>query len=176
MMRKIGFALIALVLSTGISAAADPIGEWLVADGFGRIKIDNCSGRLWGVVSWEKEPGGIDSNNPDPAKRGRPTLGIPILLGMKATEPNRWEGEIYNAENGKTYSGNISMVSPDVLRIQGCVLGFLCGGQDWTRVKTEAAAPKPGTRKDSRQASAAKSEVCSGIADSTGSAHERRLK
>jgi len=28
----------------------------------------------------------------------------------------------------------------DTLRIEGCVLGFLCGGQDWTRTKMEAPA------------------------------------
>lgn len=191
-MRHIGLTLGALVLSVGIAAAADPLptGEWLVADGVAKIKIDTCGDRLWGVVSWEKEPG-IDSNNPDPAKRTRPTLGMPILLGMKAAQPNRWDGEIYNAENGKTYSANISLASADVLRVQGCVLGFLCGGQDWSRVK-----PEPGAKAPPRQAAAPRpsgasqgaapagrpgakdptQDVCSLVADSSGTPHERRLK
>src|SRR5262245_2741184 len=63
---------------------------------------------------------------------------MPVLLGMKATKENRWDGQIYNSENGKTYTGNISLAKPDVLRVEGCLLIF-CGGQDWTRVKSSAA-------------------------------------
>ena len=83
--------------------AADPIGEWRVANGNANIRIDNCNGALWGVISWEREPGGVDAQNPNPAERKRPTLGMPILLDMKPTRPGLWQGEVYNAENGKTY-------------------------------------------------------------------------
>src|SRR5262249_9199807 len=61
---------------------ADPTGEWLVAKRVARIKIVNCDNRMWGVISWEAMPG-TDSNNPDPSKRGRSTLGMPIILGME---------------------------------------------------------------------------------------------
>jgi uncharacterized protein (DUF2147 family) len=130
---------------SGFAAAAEPqpTGEWLTENGLAHIRIDNCDGALWGIISWEKEPGGTDSNNPNPAERNRPLLGSHVLLAMKPTPQGRWEGEVYNAENGKTYDANISLTSPDVLRIQGCVLGFLCGGENWTRVKAEDA---PGQR------------------------------
>jgi hypothetical protein len=90
---------------------------------------------MWGVVSWEKTPGGRDKNNPDAARQSRPTLGMPILLAMKKKPgTDAWEGEVYNAKDGKTYSSTIKTVSADQLEIQGCVLGFLCGGETWTRV------------------------------------------
>jgi uncharacterized protein (DUF2147 family) len=120
------------------SAAEPPLGEWVVANGAARIKIDKCGDNLWGVISWEQRPGGRDGENPDPAKRNRPTLGMPILLHMKPTQAGRWEGEVYNAQNGKTYDSQISMAAPDKLRIEGCVLGFLCGGETWDRFKTAA--------------------------------------
>src|SRR6185437_10507722 len=47
------------------TGAATPLGEWLVSKQLARIKIVDCDGRLWGVVSWEQHPG-IDSKNPDP--------------------------------------------------------------------------------------------------------------
>jgi uncharacterized protein (DUF2147 family) len=131
-MKSISFGLAALGLSTSFVLAAEPIGEWLVTDGYAHIRVEKCGDQYWGVVSWEKEAG-MDTNNPDPAKRNRPTLGMPVLLAMKATQPNRWDGQIYNSENGKTYTGNISLSSQDVLRVEGCLLIF-CGGQDWTRV------------------------------------------
>ncbi len=115
------------------AAAAQPAGEWLVADGSARIRIEPCRGALWGVIAWSQNPG-TDENNPDPAKRSRSIIGLPILLDMKPAEPNRWEGEVYNAENGKTYNSRISLVKDNVLRIEGCLLGFLCGGENWTRV------------------------------------------
>jgi len=35
--------------------------------------------------------------NPDPANRHRPTLGLPILIGMQSTGPDSGAGRIYNA-------------------------------------------------------------------------------
>ena len=45
-----------------------------------------------------------------------------------------WEGQVYNAKDGQLYSSTIKPVGSDQLEIQGCVLGFLCGGETWTRV------------------------------------------
>ena len=122
--------------------AADATGEWLVAERTARISIADCGGALWGVVSWEADPGGVDEKNPDPAKRSRPTLGMPILLGMKAGGPNQWAGQIYNSENGKTYSGGLTLINPDVLRVRGCIFGILCGGENWTRAALTAEDKK----------------------------------
>jgi hypothetical protein len=47
---------------------------------------------------------------------------------------DQWEGEVYNAKDGKSYSSTIKPIGSDQLEIQGCVLGFLCGGETWTRV------------------------------------------
>ena len=124
-------------LATGLSAAlaADPTGDWKVADGVANIRVAQCSGNMWGVVAWEKTPGGKDKNNPDAAKQSRPTLGMPILIDMKKKPGvDAWEGQVYNAKDGQLYSSTIKPVGTDQLEIQGCVLGFLCGGETWTRV------------------------------------------
>ena len=128
-----------LLLATGLCAgsalAADPTGDWRVADGVANIRVAQCNGNMWGVVSWEKTPGGRDKNNPDPALQSRTTLGMPILLNMKKKPGvDAWEGQVYNAKDGQTYSSTIKPVGADQLEIQGCVLGFLCGGETWSRV------------------------------------------
>jgi uncharacterized protein (DUF2147 family) len=123
-------------LATGLNAAlaADPTGDWKVADGVANIRVAQCSGNMWGVVAWEKVPGGKDKNNPDAAKQSRPTLGMPILIEMKKKPGvDAWEGQVYNAKDGQLYSSTIKPVGADQLEIQGCVLGFLCGGETWTR-------------------------------------------
>ena len=122
-------------LSTASALAADPTGDWLVADGVAHIRVAECNGSMWGAVAWEKEPGGVDEHNPDVSKRSRPTLGIAVLSNMKKKSGvDQWEGEVYNAKDGKTYSSSIKPVGSDQLEIRGCVLGFLCGGETWTRV------------------------------------------
>ena len=130
-------AVSGLFLATVLSPAlaADPTGDWKVADGVATIRVAQCNGNMWCVVSWEKTPGGKDKNNPDPAKQSRPTLGMPILIDMKKKAgADAWEGQVYNAKDGQLYSSTIKPVGTDQLEIQGCVLGFLCGGETWTRV------------------------------------------
>jgi len=149
-MRSLSFLFgCAVVLTAGPGLAADaPLGEWLVKDGYAQVRVDNCGGAIWGVISWEAKPGGRDNENPDPALRGRPVLGMPILLDMKektvsnwGTKEQRWVGHVYNSENGKMYDANIKLQSPNVMRMEGC-LAFICMGQDWTRVAGTTAAPQ----------------------------------
>lgn len=150
------------------SAAADPTGLWRVANGAAEIRIDDCRGAMWGIIAWEKKVGNVDSENPNPALRGRPTLGIPVLMDMRPTRANLWEGEVYNAENGKTYNSRLTMTAPDTLRIEGCVLGgLICGGENWTRVPISAAAP-PAPR--------AAGSACSSVPDAAGRPHKGGLK
>jgi hypothetical protein len=107
----------------------------MVADQVAHIRVAECNGSMWGVVAWEKTPGGRDQNNPDVALQSRPTLGMPILIDMKKKPGvDQWEGQVYNAKDGKSYQSTIKPTGTDQLEIQGCVLGFLCGGETWTRV------------------------------------------
>jgi Uncharacterized protein conserved in bacteria (DUF2147) len=118
---------------------------------------------MWGVVAWEKEPGGRDTNNPDPAKQSRPTLGMPILLDMKKKPgTDSWEGQVYNAKDGQTYSSSITPTDADRLEIKGCVLGFLCGGETWTRVAPPIpSSPTNNTAKGAPKAGAPKTTAAS---------------
>ena len=117
---------------------------------------------MWGVVAWEKEPGGRDKNNPDASQQSRPTLGMPILLDMKKKAgADQWEGQVYNAKDGQTYSSTITPVDADHLEIKGCVLGFLCGGETWARVgppipSSPANSMAKGAPKPPRRAAAPK--------------------
>ena len=179
---------------------ADPTGVWLVAKQIARIRIVNCDGKLWGVVVWEARPG-IDNKNPDPNLRSRPTLGMPVLLGMTQTKADQWDGQIYNSGDGHTYSASITLLNNDNLRVKGCFLAILCGGEIWTRVKAPETAqqappqiahsarphssrapsqrsrPAPNSRKpaDTEQAETDE-DVCLRILGPARLPHERRLK
>ena len=159
-----------VVLLAAPARAADPTGDWQVADGVANIRVARCGGSMWGVVAWEKQPGGRDSNNPDVSKRSRPTLGMPILLDMKKKPgAESWEGQVYNAKDGQTYSSSITPVDADHLEIRGCVLGFLCGGETWTRVappipSSPANSMAKGTKSGAKTAAAAAPKTTGSIA------------
>jgi uncharacterized protein (DUF2147 family) len=120
--------------------AADAIGNWFTADKGSQVRIVNCGGGLCGTLVWLKEPNDpatgrpkTDKHNADASKQSRPLLGVPIVLGMKPNGPGQWSGEVYNAEDGKTYSGSFTLSGPNTADLKGCVLGFLCKSQTWTR-------------------------------------------
>lgn len=140
-MKRLTLLAVLVMLSVEPLWAADPTGDWLVEDGAARIRIAICNGSLWGVIGWEKTPGGTDSENPDPAKRSRPMLGLPILIDMKPASPTKWAGQIYNAKNGKLYQASVDLQSDTALKVQGCIAGgLLCGGETWSRAAAPTAA------------------------------------
>jgi uncharacterized protein (DUF2147 family) len=152
-MRTVAYSTLFLVTGVASALAADPTGDWRVADGVASIRVAECNGSMWGAVAWEKTPGGRDKNNPDASKQNRPTLGMPILIDMKKKAGvDQWEGQVYNAKDGQSYSSTIKPVGSDQLEIQGCVLGFLCGGETWTRI----APPIPSSPTNSMAKGAAK--------------------
>lgn len=134
-------AVLALTGSEG-ALAADPNGVWLTQTGGSRIRLADCAGALCGTIIWLKEPTDpdtgkpkLDKNNSDASKRSRPLIGVQIVLGMKPAGSEKWTGQVYNAEDGKTYSGNLTYSGGNSLQLQGCALGGLvCKSQTWTKV------------------------------------------
>ena len=80
----------------------------------------------------------VDYRNPDPNLRGRKVIGMPLIWGFKKTaDPSAFEeGHIYNGENGKVYTANISLQADGTLRLRGYVGSPMFGEtQIWTRVQ-----------------------------------------
>jgi uncharacterized protein (DUF2147 family) len=133
------FAAMALLTLAHAAPAAEAtaIGDWLIEDATARVRISACGAELCGNVSWI-EPGAptVDVNNPDAARRSRPLLGSAVLLGLKPTSANQWTGSLYNAEDGHTYTGKLTVADDNHVKVAGCVLGgLICKSQTWTRVK-----------------------------------------
>jgi uncharacterized protein (DUF2147 family) len=123
------------------ASAGDPRGNWMTDDGRAKVAIISCGSALCGNIVALKEPNDpatgkprTDSNNPDAAKRARPMIGIQIVIDMKPETADKWAGQVYNAEDGKTYSGSITLVDAKTLTLQGCALGgLICKSRTWTR-------------------------------------------
>src|SRR5580692_10585587 len=134
--------LVAATMATsGPARAADPLGTWYTADKESQVRITNCGGALCGALVWLKEPNDpatgrpkTDKNNADATKQSRPLIGVQIVLAMKpGGTPDQWSGEVYNASDGKTYSGSFTMTGPNTAELKGCVMGVICKSQTWTR-------------------------------------------
>lgn len=125
----------ALTLATP-AAAGDATGTWVRPNGASQISITNCGGNLCGKIAWLKTPRN-DTQNPDASKRDRPLVGVQIIRGMQPTgKPDQWKGKLYNAEDGKTYTGYVQLSGANKMKLEGCVLGgLICKGETWTRVK-----------------------------------------
>jgi uncharacterized protein (DUF2147 family) len=128
--------------SLGAGFAADPSGTWLTDGGKATVRIASCGNALCGTIIALKEPNDpetgkpqTDRNNADASKRSRPIIGVQIVLGMKPSgTANKWTGEVYNAEDGKTYAGNLTLQDANTIKLEGCILGgMICKGQTWTR-------------------------------------------
>ena len=120
--------------------AADPQGVWMSADRDTKVRISDCGGKLCGRVVWLKEPidpatgkPKTDKENPDASKQRRPLIGLQIISGMQPKGSDTWQGQIYNADDGKIYSASLELQSNTRAKVEGCVLSVLCKSQTWTR-------------------------------------------
>ena len=133
-----GFVLAILTALLGAPAAkaqagGEVTGIWLTQAGDARVRVSKCGAGICGVIVWLRDPINaatgkpeVDDKNPNPALARRPMIGLRLFSGMRPVGPNRWSGQIYNADDGNTYASSISVAGPDSLRVEGCV-GALCG-------------------------------------------------
>ena len=119
--------------------AADPTGLWQTPTNGGQVRISRCGQALCGVLVTSNHiratPNMTDEKNRDASLRTRTLRNLPLLNGFTGG-PIEWRGgTVYNPDDGRTYSGTITMQNDNTLRLQGCVVRPLCRNQTWTRVR-----------------------------------------
>lgn len=134
-----GLVVLALLALTIDPASADPIGLWLDKDGT-TIRVQACGQALCGAIAALNPPNDpatgkpwTDKNNSDRTLRDRPLVGVPVFLTMRPNGRGRWSGQLYDSDRGGTVTGHLIELSPDKLRVEGCLL-VVCGSETLTRV------------------------------------------
>jgi uncharacterized protein (DUF2147 family) len=143
-------AAVAALAAIGSASAGDPSGTWLTPDRAAKVHIASCGGAMCGSVVWLAQPNDLDTGEPltdelniDLGKRGRPILGVPVVLGMQRNgEDNKWWGRLYNPKDGNTYRGSIEIIDAMRLLVRGCV-NVYCETEIWTRAIGGASSPFP---------------------------------
>jgi len=131
-MKRILAALAALAALSGPAAASakSPIeGRW--KNGTMEIVIAPCGPKLCGTV--------VKASPVQQAKaeRGSGTelIGARLIQSIEPSGPGIYRGRVFVADRNLHASGTIRQVSPDQLKVRGCVLGVVCRSKTWDRVR-----------------------------------------
>ena len=137
-MRFSVLALSAVLMSAAAAQAASPIGTWNTPKRHGVVRVLDCGGGICGKIEGgddiTRDPNFADSKNSDASLRERKLKGAMIFEGLTGGPPE-WTGKVYNPEDGRTYSGSITQVDENTLKLKGCALSIFCQTQVWTRAK-----------------------------------------
>lgn len=144
-------------LAPAVSAGSDDadadviLGTWITGNGKGHVRILRNGDVYEGRIVWlrdevypEDDEGGmpgqpvVDRNNPDTALRGRPLLGLTMMMGFRHAGGLEWKkGRIYDPENGKTYRCKMRLDKTGELHVRGYVGISLFGRTTrWRRAPT----------------------------------------
>ncbi|MDJ0449513.1 DUF2147 domain-containing protein [Methylocystis sp. JR02] len=141
-MKRLMLSILAVTAFCAPAAASgtDIYGVW-ARDGHPTDKLEffDCTGKLCakGIL---------------PMRDGSPP---PLILRSAAkTGPNSWKGDLYNPEDGKTYTGKITLDSPDQLTLSGCLVAFLCQSETWTRISGPTKTIAPADKTEAKGAKA----------------------
>jgi len=141
--------LLPMIVTIAYATGADDIlGVWNNQEQDAKIEIKKCGNKYCGKIVWlkvsnysegsnEGVPGTpkVDHNNPDKNLRRSPVIGLPIVHDFSYAGGNVWyDGRVYDPKNGRTYSGKLTLVSPDQLNLRGFIGISLFGRTAiWTR-------------------------------------------
>ena len=115
-----------LVAFASPALAAEAAGNWKDPDTGAILNFFDCGGDLCAKIMTASKPGLKDDKNPDEAKRSQPLEGLSVLDHAKKADDGTWKGNLYNAADGKTYAGYVSVPAADKLQLKGCALVVFC--------------------------------------------------
>ncbi|MBV1704207.1 MAG: DUF2147 domain-containing protein [Hyphomicrobiales bacterium] len=121
MHRILAAATLAALTASASAAGLD--GVWLRADtGGSKVRFAPCGGvKECGTIIWLKDP-------KSPAH-----VGQRVFYDMVPNGAGSWSGSAFNPDDGRTYTGKMSL-SGDTLTTAGCILGgLICKSVTWTR-------------------------------------------
>ncbi len=116
-------------------------GVWLTKQGRSHLKVTPCGESLCNEIIWLKQPldragkPQTDKLNKNGKLRGRPIIGISIMLKMRRVKDNMWKGWLYDPEKGKAFQGHARLITANKLEVKGCSSVLpICKTHIWKKV------------------------------------------
>lgn len=128
--------IVLLLLAACTAPGAGPeriLGTWITEGGLSRVEITKCGELYCGTLAWMKTPKN-DLNNPDPALKGRPLVGVQIATGFRYDGGDSWSGgKLYGPERGKIVDAKL-ILNGDSLDVKVSA-GMVKKTVTWSRAK-----------------------------------------
>ena len=101
------------------------LGTFLTQDKSSKVEFYKSGDKYYGKVIWMKDPIDpktkkpyLDSDNPDPAKKTMPVMGMVVINGV-SYDKDCWDGgTIYDPNTGKTWDCSVSF-NGSQLKVKG---------------------------------------------------------
>lgn len=121
--------VLTFVLAAGPALAAEPFGTFKRPSTGTEVAFYDCGGKLCAKIV----------KVTDATKQA--TVGTVIMGGAEKESGTIWKGDLLSTEDGKTYSGIVTLVDDSHLKLEGCGLwGLVCKGETWEKVPVDATA------------------------------------
>jgi uncharacterized protein (DUF2147 family) len=118
-----------LLLAPSVATAAPLEGLWANPKGDVIVRIAPCGPTLCGRVIHATQHAKEKA-----AKQGTQLLGSTLLSDVQPAVAGKWKAKVFVPSLGKRVSGNLSLPRESQLKVEGCVIGFVCKSQVWTRI------------------------------------------
>lgn len=143
MRKTIAAALVAssaILAGPALADNAAALGTWKLENGKVTVNVSSCGSALCGTVVGLKKPRDddgrprLDKENPEPSLRSRPVIGLTILSNMRPNGSDKWQGTIYNPDDGYTYNAKMKLQNASTMKVEGCVAVF-CKTMKFLKIK-----------------------------------------
>ena len=126
------FLLLGLTAAQAASTRESIEGIWRNRPKTLVVRIQACGPALCGTVIQA-----ADDAKESVRKAGTPNLvGTRILTGLHQSSAGTYTGEIFNPNLNIHAAGTLTLESPSIMLVKGCVLaGLICKEQHWTRIE-----------------------------------------
>tara|TARA_B100000678_G_scaffold287513_1_gene294236 strand:+ start:792 stop:1196 length:405 start_codon:yes stop_codon:yes gene_type:complete len=124
-------SLIALLCMANNGPPPTINGGWRNPSGTIEVRIAPCNAGLCGVITRASADAIADAKDAGVDN----LIGTQLLEDYRPAGANRWTGRVYVPDMKGRFASHMALISPNQLKISGCVLGgLLCRSQSWTRV------------------------------------------
>ena len=117
------------VSGAGKGTAQLVASEWRNPGNSVHIRITPCGERMCGTVIWASEKAKADARKGGTEK----LVGADLFREFRQVGPGSYKGRVFVPDMNRTFSGHMR-IEGDSMIGKGCVLGFICKSQTWTRI------------------------------------------